>query len=149
MLDYRKVQRTFKVLCMKGRGSFDDFGIDVPNLAQQFLTRLGEIDSRFGNEIALFEPKRDENHLEGSYYVGVLVFGTPLAVPDGMEYIELSQTYVSTRGDMNNISNLHTCLLKWLNEQGFKRDLGSLIAEIYHPLENGEEHVEIYLPIHI
>ncbi|MFB3170136.1 hypothetical protein P5G62_023810 [Neobacillus sp. 179-C4.2 HS] len=66
-----------------------------------------------------------------------------------MDYIETTQDYVTTRGQINNIGTLHNILLKWADEQGYKRDLESHIIETFHPMENGVEEVEIYLPIYI
>ncbi|MCM3595402.1 AraC family transcriptional regulator [Metabacillus idriensis] len=148
-MDCKKVKRTFKVVGIKGSGAFDNFGIDVPSLARQFLTRLDELENRSGTEIALFEPKRDVNHLRGHYYVGLIVHESLEAVPDGMDYIELSQTYVTIRGKMNNIGSLHHNLVQWADDHSYKRDLESHIVETYHPMENGEEEVEIYLPIQV
>ncbi|ATP40148.1 AraC family transcriptional regulator [Solibacillus sp. R5-41] len=148
-MDCKKVKKVFKVIGIKGVGAFVNFGTEVPKLAKQFLTRLDKIENHSGIEIALFEPKRDANHLEGHYYVGVIVNESIKEVPVGMDYIEISQTYITTRGKINNIDNLHDQLLKWADDQGYKRDLESHIVETYHPIENSEEEVEIYLPVHL
>ncbi|WP_225989742.1 GyrI-like domain-containing protein [Bacillus cereus] len=149
MVDCRKVKKIFRVVGIKGSGVYADFGTEVPKLAQQFLTRSDEVENHSGTEIALFESKRDANHLEGHYYVGLIVNEVPKEVPVGMDYIETAQAYVTTRGKIINIDNLHNYLLKWADDHGYKRDLESHIVETYHPMENGEEEVEIYLPIHI
>ena len=146
-MNCRKVKKIFRVVGIKGGGAYANFGIEVPKLAQQFLTRLDEVENHSGTEIALFEPKRDANHLEGHYYVGLIVNEALKDVPDGMDYIEIAQSYVMTRGEIINIDNLHNHLLKWADAQGYIRDLESHIVETYHPMENGEEEVEIYLPI--
>ncbi|MGG4490402.1 GyrI-like domain-containing protein [Metabacillus idriensis] len=146
-MECKRVKRTFKVVGMKGSGAFDNFGIDVPRLARQFLSRADEIENRSGTEIALFEPKRDVTHLRGHFYAGLSVNDSLEAVPNGMDYLELSQNYVTIRGQMNNIGNLHHNLVHWADDQGYKRDLEFPIVETYHPMENGEEEVEIYLPI--
>ncbi|GHH98850.1 hypothetical protein AM1BK_23930 [Neobacillus kokaensis] len=148
-MDCRKVKKIFRVVGLKGSGAFVNFGKEIPKQAQQFLTRLDEIENHSGTEIALFEPKRDANHLEGHYYVGVIVNETLKEVPVGMDYIETTQAYVTTRGKMINIDTLHKHLLKWADHQDYKRDFESYIVETYHPLENGDEEVEIYIPIHI
>ncbi|MBS4192223.1 effector binding domain-containing protein [Bacillus sp. FJAT-49705] len=147
-MDCKKVKKIFRVVGIKGCGAYANFGPEVPKLAQQFLTRLDEVENHSGTEIALFEP-RDSNHLEGHYYVGLIVNEALKEVPVGMDYIETAQSYVTTRGRIININNLHSHLLKWADDQGYKRDLESHIVETYHPMENGEEEVEIYLPIHI
>ncbi|SES08025.1 GyrI-like domain-containing protein [Psychrobacillus sp. OK032] len=147
-MDCKKVKKIFRVVGVKGAGAFVNYGTEVPKLAQHFLTRLDEVENHSGIEIALFEPKREANHLEGHFYVGVIVNENLKEVPVGMDYIEITQSYITTRGEIINIDNLHTRLLKWADEQGYNRDLESHIVEVYHPIENGEEEVEIYLPIH-
>ena len=147
-MECKKVRKSFRVVGIKGSGSFVKFGTEVPKLAQQFLNRVDEIEMNSGTEIALFEPKRDENHLEGNYLVGVVLKEPLTEVPIGMEYIEIDQNYVTTRGSMIDIGTLHNHLLSWTEEQGFKRNLESSIVETYHPMDHGEEEVEIYLPIH-
>ncbi|MFZ7945941.1 MULTISPECIES: GyrI-like domain-containing protein [Bacillaceae] len=148
-MECKTVEKIFRVVGIRGSGAYANFDTDVPNLARKFLIRLDEIENCAGTEVALFEPKRDANHLEGHYYVGLLVKEALIEVPAGMEYIETAQNYITTRGKMNNIATLHSTLLNWAEEQGYKRDLKSHIVETYHPMENGEEEVEIYLPIYI
>lgn len=144
-----KGRKVFRAVGLKGYGSFDDYGKEVPKLAQQLLARKNEIKNASDIEIGIFEPKRDADHLEGYYYVGLLVNESIKDVPVGMEYIEREQDYVSTRGDIQKLDILHQQLLEWTNEQRYKRDLTSDIIETYHPTTNGEEEVEIYLPIHV
>jgi predicted transcriptional regulator YdeE len=148
-MDCKTIKKTSRVVAIKGSGAFSNFGTEIPKLAQQFLNRLDEIENHSGTEIALFEPKRDADHLEGYYYVGVMVNEPLNKVPVGMDYIETTQDYVTTRGQISNIGTLHNILLKWADEQGYKRDLELHIIETYHPMENGVEEVEIYLPIYI
>lgn len=64
-----------------------------------------------------------------------------------MDFIEVGQHYVTTRGKISNIDNLHLHLWKWEDEQGHTRNLESYIVETYHPMEDEEEEVQIYLPI--
>ncbi|MGG0657838.1 GyrI-like domain-containing protein [Rummeliibacillus pycnus] len=149
MVECKKVKEIFRVTGIKGKGAFASFGTEVPKLAQQFLARLDEIDNHLDTEIALFEPKRDDIHLEGHFYVGVIVKETKKEVPVGMDYIETALDYVTTRGKISDLNKLHNNLLKWANEQGYKRNLDSHIVETYHPMVNSEEEVEIYLPIYI
>jgi predicted transcriptional regulator YdeE len=144
---FEKVKKDFKVVGMKGSGDFSNFGKDVPALAQEVLLRSNEIQSKTNTEVAFYEPKKDENHLEGHYYVGLIVTNTVNEIPAGMDYVETVGDYVTTRGNITRIGDLHTSLLEWANEQGYKRKLDSYIVETYHPMENGEEEVEIYLPV--
>jgi predicted transcriptional regulator YdeE len=147
-MECKKVRKSFRVIGIKGSGAFVDFGTEIPKLAQQFLNRLDEIEMNSVTEIALFEPKRDVNHLEGNYLVGVVLKEPLTEVPIGMEYMEIDQDYVTTRGSMINIGILHNHLVNWTEVQGLKRNLESYIVETYHPMDHGEEEVEIYLPIH-
>ncbi|WHX98096.1 GyrI-like domain-containing protein [Neobacillus sp. DY30] len=146
-MEFKYVKKNFRVVGIKGSGAFVDFGTEVPKLAQQFLNRLDEIEISSGTEIALFEPKKDENHQEGNFIVGLTVKDPLAELPMGMNYIETDQDYVTTRGNIKNIGNLHDQLLRWSADQGFKRKLECYIVETYHSMENGEEEVEIYLPI--
>jgi predicted transcriptional regulator YdeE len=68
-------------------------------------------------------------------------------VPSGMEYIETNKSYVTTRGNLSKVGELHLNLLNWAKEQGYQRDPDSYIIETYHPIGNGVEEVQIYLPI--
>ncbi|PLT28209.1 GyrI-like domain-containing protein [Peribacillus deserti] len=146
-MECKRVRKEFKVVGMRGYGAFSDFQREVPLLAQQFLNRASEISNHTETEISLFEPKREENHLEGHFYAGLLVQKPAIQVPPGMEYIEVSQEFITIRGKITNISSLHTELMKWAVEQGHKRNIESYIIETYHPMENDVEDVEIYLPI--
>ena len=61
-----------------------------------------------------------------------------------MEYIEATQHYVTTRGKITDVEDLHIHLLKWADEKGLERDLESYIVETYHPIETEVEEVAIY-----
>lgn len=147
-MKFEKVNKTFKVVGMKNRGAFNNFGSEVPVFAQQVLNRSNEIQNHTGTEITLYESKRDVNHLEGSYFVGLIVNASLTEVPTGMEYIEITNDYVTTRGQVTRVGELHQNLLQWAEEQGHNRDLESSIVETYHPIAGGDEEVMIYLPIH-
>jgi predicted transcriptional regulator YdeE len=142
-----KMKKTFRVVGLKGGGAFTDFSTKVPKRARQFLERLHEIESLHGPEVTLYEPKRDTDHMEGIYYVGIMVDKSFTEVPVGMEYIEMDEVYVTAKGKVHHIGELHNDLVKWMDDQGYKRKPESYIVETYHPLENGEEEVAIYLPI--
>lgn len=148
IMDCKRVKKDFKIVGMKNSGNFSNFASEVPQFAQKFLSRANEIDNSSETEISLFEPKKDDNHQEGHYYVGLIVNKNIEKVPPGMEYIEQAQEYVTVRGKINNVGELHTQLSKWADEQGYKRNTDSYIVETYHPVENDLEDVEIYLPIH-
>jgi predicted transcriptional regulator YdeE len=142
-----KMKKTFRIVGLKGEGAFTDFSTEVPKRAKQFLERLHEIKADPGSEIALYEPKRNADHLEGIYYVGIMVNKSPAEVPLGMEYIEMDEEFVTAKGNVHHIAELHNDLVKWMDNQGYKRKPESYIVETYHPLENDEEEVAVYLPI--
>ncbi|TKC16370.1 GyrI-like domain-containing protein [Robertmurraya kyonggiensis] len=144
---FMKVLKEFKVVGLKGSGEFINFGNEVPLLAKQVLSRANEILNSTETEIALFEPKRGEEHRAGQYFVGLIVNERLSKVPTGMDYIETNISYVTTKGNIRKLEELHENLLKWSEEQGYQRDLDSYIVETYHPIRDGEEEVQIYLPI--
>jgi predicted transcriptional regulator YdeE len=147
-LECKKITKQFSLIGMKRNGAFEAFGTEVPKAARQFMARVVEITQYAGTEIAIFEPKKDEHHLNGSYYVGLIVNEVPTDLPNGMDFIELSQEYVTVRGDINQIGTMHSRLMKWAGEQGYRRNPDAYIVETYHPLENGLEEVEVYLPVY-
>jgi predicted transcriptional regulator YdeE len=140
-----KRNETFRVVGLKGKSNFADFSTEVPRLAKQFLERVDELQAVTGPEVAVYEPKRDSDHAEGIYYVGVIVNEPLNNVPDGMTYIELDEEYALGRGQ--DIGNLHKDLKKWIEEQGYQRKTEAYIVETYHPLEDGGEEVVVYLPV--
>ncbi|GGA28979.1 GyrI-like domain-containing protein [Psychrobacillus lasiicapitis] len=147
-MEFRKVKREFKLVGMKNRGFFANFGKEVPIFAHQLLKRADEIKNHTATEIALYEPKRAADHIEGNYYVGLIVNGASNEIPSGMELIEITHDYMTVRGRISDIADLHSKLSNWGEQQGYKRNLESYIIETYHPIENSEEEVEIYLPIY-
>ncbi|MBD1222066.1 hypothetical protein GLV94_12390 [Virgibacillus halodenitrificans] len=83
------------------------------------MSRLNEISNHTGTEICLFEPKKDDKHLEGDYYVGIIVPDSLTELPSGMEYIEVKDEFVVTRGSIMEIGELHSKLGEWAKEQGY------------------------------
>ncbi len=147
IMSYMMVKKEFMVIGLKGSGEFVNFGIDVPLLAKKLISRSHEIPHSTEIEIALYEPKKDLEHKIGDYYVGLLVSEKINEVPQGLELIEIKKNYITTRGNINNLGELHLDLLNWGEAQGYHRDLDSLIVETYHPIVDGGEEVQIYLPI--
>jgi predicted transcriptional regulator YdeE len=147
-LKYKKIKQQFRLVGMKNNGAFADFDTEVPKAAQQFIAKAADYKHLVGTEIAVFESKKDEQHLNGQYYVGLIVDEAPNDVPDGMDVIELNEEYVTARGSINQIGSLHNGLVKWAAEQGFRRNPEAYIVETYHPVGNGDEEVEVYLPVY-
>ncbi|MGA3599400.1 GyrI-like domain-containing protein [Lysinibacillus agricola] len=146
-MSFMMVKKEFKLVGLKGSGEFINFGNEVPLLAKQLLSRSNEILNSTETEIALFEPKKDEKHRIGHYFVGLIVSEKLNEVPTGMDYIETNKSYITTRGNIAKLGELHLNLLNWSVEQGYQRDLDSYIIETYHPMGEGDEEVQIYLPI--
>ena len=146
-MEYKSLEKNFKVVGIKGRGAFGNFGEEIPTLAKKLLSRAEEIENHLDVEIALFEPKIDSAQQVGSYLVGLIVADNFTQVPEGMDFIEIDQRYATARGKISNVRALHSNLLKSIDEQGDTRNLESYIVETYHPMEDGEE-VQIYLPIY-
>jgi predicted transcriptional regulator YdeE len=146
-MPFMMVKKEFRLVGLKGSGEFVNYGHEVPLLAKNLLSRSYEILDPTETEIALFEPKKDEEHRIGHYYVGLIVNEKLNEVPTGMEYIETNKSYITTRGSISKLEELHSNLLDWAEEQGYQRDLDSYIIDTYHPIGEGDEEVQIYLPI--
>lgn len=146
-MSFMMVKKSFKIVGLKGSGEFENFANEVPLLAKQLLSRSNEILIPTEFEIALFEPKKDAEHSISHYYVGLSVSKKLHEVPTGMNYIETNNSYITTRGNISNLRELHFNLLNWAEKQGYQRDLDSYIIETYHPMGEGYEEVQIYLPI--
>jgi hypothetical protein len=67
------VEKTFMVVCEKNRGYFKEYAEAVPKAAQLFLKRESEIPSSSGTEVTVYEQPKQQNQVEGTFYVGVLV----------------------------------------------------------------------------
>ncbi|BAK16397.1 uncharacterized protein SSIL_1974 [Solibacillus silvestris StLB046] len=145
-MTFKMIKKEFKLVGLKGSGEYQNFGSEVPLLAKRLLSRSDEIDYQIESEIALFEPKKSDEHKTGNFFVGLIVRGKVNKIPAGMDYLETNNHYITTRGNIMELEKLHENLLNWGTVQGYKRDLDSYIIEIYHPVSEGEE-VEIYLPI--
>ena len=146
-MSFMMIKKEFKIVGLKGSGEFDNFGNEVPLLAKQLLSRSNEILVSTETEIALFEPKKDQEQRIGHYYVGLIVSEKLIEVPKGMDYIETNNSYITTRGNISDLVELHLNLLNWAVEQGYQRDFDSYIIETYHPMGERDEEVQIYLPI--
>lgn len=141
------VSRDFKVIAMKHKGRFEDFAELVPQAAQQFLKEMPDFS---GTEVTVYEPKSSKSHTEGTFYVGILVDEEPDSLPEEMEFLEVRRSYGMIRGGGTEIKSLYSSLDQWIDEQGYERHtLKDFIIETYHPVGNGGEEVEIYIPIKV
>lgn len=146
-MDFKLVDKEFKAVGLKGSGAFADFATEVPALAGQLMKRAKEIQNHTNVEVGFFEPKKGLDHLNGRYYVGLLISEVPSEVPEGMEYIEAGGHYATTRGSINDLGQIHQNVLEWMMRHNYIHDTGAYIIEAYHPTENGTEEIEIYLPV--
>jgi effector-binding domain-containing protein len=144
----KMVSKEFEAVVMRNKGLFRDYAELVPKAAQHFLKRAHDIPNSTGVEVSIFEPKRDQTHIEGTYFVGCLVDGDADSLPEGMEYIRAENSYATIRGKVTEMGQLYSELDKWIEDQGYQ--YGSpehYIFEVYYPVENDAEHVEVYIPI--
>jgi predicted transcriptional regulator YdeE len=139
------VKKEFKVIAMKHKGLYKDYAELVPKAAHQFLQRASNL---VGTEVTVYEPKASESHTEGTFYVGLLVNDESDTLPEGAEFLDIQHTYGMIRGKGTEMDSLYSTLDQWIDGQGYSRDsFKDFIIETYHPVENGSEEVEIYIPI--
>ncbi|CAM3722286.1 GyrI-like domain-containing protein [Mesobacillus thioparans] len=139
------VNKEFKVIGMKHSGPFESYAQLVPQAARQSLQRMPNYK---GTEVTVYEPKENNNHVEGTFYVGICVEDKPVSLPEEMEFLEIQHTYGMISGHGNEMGKLYSTLDEWIDGQGYQKELdGNYIIETYHPIENDIEMVEIYIPI--
>lgn len=142
------VSKEFKLVGMKHKGMYKDYAELVPKAAKQFLQKAAEIPNSTGIEVTVYEPQRDQTHLEGTFYVGILVSEKPAFVPEGMEYFDIQHSYGVIRGKETEMGKLYSELDKWILEQRYNRGTHEqYIIEVYYPVKDGVEEVEIHIPI--
>lgn len=141
-------KREFRIIGIKNKGSFMDFPRIVPEAALKFKARVNEIENSTDIEVTVYEPQKGPDHLEGTFWVGVLVEDEPAEVPEGMDYLYIEKIYAVNRGLGLDIGKLYVDLEQWILGQEFiPETLDQYIIEMYFPLENGTEEFEIYIPI--
>ncbi|MDF2036087.1 GyrI-like domain-containing protein [Cytobacillus oceanisediminis] len=142
------VSQEFKAAVIRNKGLFKEYAHLVPEAAQSFLKQSHLVQHSSGIEVSIYEPKRGEAHLEGIFFVGYLVHDKADTLPDGMEYLEVQHKYASIRGKAAEMGDLYARLNNWINEQGHQREsFDHYILEVYYPIENEDEDVEVYIPI--
>ncbi|MEK3853779.1 GyrI-like domain-containing protein [Cytobacillus sp. FSL H8-0458] len=139
--------KEFKAAVIRNKGLFKDYARLVPETAQAFLKQSHLVQNSSGLEVAFFEPKRGEDHLEGTFFTGFLVHEKAETLPYGMEYIEAEHTYASIRGKTAEMGDLHSRLNSWLSENNRQQSIDDYIIEVYYPAANEEEEVEVFIPI--
>jgi predicted transcriptional regulator YdeE len=139
--------KEFKAVVIRNRGLFKDYAHLVPEAAQAFLKQGHLVQNSSGLEVAFYEPKRGEDHLEGTFFTGYLVHEKAETLPNGMEYIDAVHTYASIRGKTSEMGDLHSRLTRWLNENNRQQSIDHYIIEVFYPAPYEEEEVEVFIPI--
>ncbi|KZE40287.1 hypothetical protein AV656_03220 [Bhargavaea cecembensis] len=142
----RTVNRQFRFVGLKGKGAFAEFGTIVPDVAREVLVRSAELGSSTGHEIAVFQPKLSDDHIQGEFIAGLMVDKPVHNVPAGMVYMEIEGEFATASGNIEDLNNLHADLFDWTAGNGYQIDRNELIIEVYIPKDFGED-VEIYLPL--
>ncbi|WP_423410220.1 GyrI-like domain-containing protein [Heyndrickxia sp. MSNUG] len=144
------VTKDFKIIGMKHKGYFNDYGETVPKAAQQFLEYAKDIPNNTGLEVTVYEPPKQPTQLEGIFLVGMLVNEHNDFVPEGMEYMHIQHSYAVIKGKGTEMGNLYSVLDKWILEQSYDRATPEqYIIEVYHPVQDDVEDVEVYIPLKI
>jgi hypothetical protein len=86
---FQVVNREFKVIGMKHSGPFESYAQLVPQAAQQFLQRMPNYE---GTEVTVYEPKASNSHVEGIFYVGILVEEKPASLSEEIEFLEIQHS---------------------------------------------------------
>ncbi|MCM3707264.1 MULTISPECIES: GyrI-like domain-containing protein [Cytobacillus] len=141
------VSKGFKAVVIRNSGLFEEYAHLVPEAAQSFLRQGHLVQNSSSLEVAFYEPKRGEDHLEGTFFTGNLVYEKAQTLPNGMEYIEAEHTYASIRGKTAEVGDLHKRLNSWLSENDRQQSIDDYIIEVYYPGENKEEEAEVFIPI--
>jgi len=142
------VTKEFKIVGQKNKGLFVDYGKLVPQAAQRFLQQANNISNSTGYEVTVYEPRKDDTHLEGIFYVGIIVEEQPDSLLDGLEFLEIQHTYAVIKGKVTEIASLYSRIDRWITDQSFRRETPEqYILEIYYAVLNGVEEVEIYIPV--
>ncbi|MEH7884272.1 GyrI-like domain-containing protein [Bacillus sp. JJ1609] len=142
------VLKEFKVVGMKHKGFFKDYGDIVPKAAQRFLEHAMVISNSTGLEVTVYEPPKEQSQLEGTFYVGVLVNDQTDSVPEGTDYLHIQHSYGVIKGKVTEMGNLYSELDKWILEQSYDRATPEqYIIEVYYPVKDDVEDVEVYIPI--
>jgi predicted transcriptional regulator YdeE len=142
------VTKEFKVVGIENKGPFQDYAEIVPQAAQHFLQSANEIPNSTGIEATVYEPPKQANQLEGTFYVGILVDEQVQPVPEGMVFKHIQHTYAVIKGKVTEMGNLYSKLDQWIVEQSYQRATPEeYIIEVYHSVEQDTEIVEVYMPI--
>jgi hypothetical protein len=136
-------------------GRFDEYAKLVKQAFDELRGKLEDIPEKTGQTIAIYEPKKNEEHVEGFFYVGCIVEAEPSStvLQDGSEYLRLAGTYACANGTIGQMSTIYTFVEQWIKENGYRQLWpDTLFVERYEfPIPEGditgEEPVMVMLPI--
>jgi hypothetical protein len=97
----------YHVIGYKYTGRFDSYHVLVGQAFQELQKRLGLIPSRTDTTVALYEPKRGDEHIVGSFYVGCVIREEPTDIPDGSEYIHIKGKYACGSGMIKQMGQIY------------------------------------------
>lgn len=152
-MEAKKTNCRFHVVGYKYTGRFDQYEKLVGQAFQELKSKLDKIPSRTDTTVALYEPKRGSEHIEGYFYVGVVVDEKPEKLPDGSEHIYVEGTYAGAIGQIKNMGKIYDFVGRWIRDNGYKQIWpDTLFVERYEfPIPRDqltlEEKVEVLLPI--
>ncbi|MFC5406448.1 GyrI-like domain-containing protein [Cohnella soli] len=143
---------SFYAIGYKHSGRFDQYHVLVANAFQDLKTKMNQIPSRTDTTVALYEPQRGPEHVEGFFYVGVIVNEMPEDLPEGSELLSIEGRYASAFGQIKNMASIYDFLGSWIEENGHKQVWpDTLFVERYEfPIPEKltlEEEVEVLLPV--
>lgn len=146
---------TYHVIGYRHVGRFDEYATLVKRAFHDLRSRIGDIPGQTGRTVAMYEPIKGKEHVEGFFYVGCIVEAEPSssALPVGSEYVRLSGTYACAIGTIRQMSNIYAFVAKWIADNGYRQMWpDTLFVERYDfPIPEaeitGNEPVLVMLPI--
>jgi hypothetical protein len=116
---------------------------------------MGEISGKTGRIVAVYEPIKGKEHVEGFFYVGFIMEAEPdpSVLPDGAEYVRLAGNYACAAGAISQMSDIYAFVNKWITDNGYRQVWpDALFVERYDlPIPEdditGDEPVLVMLPI--
>lgn len=148
-----KMNCNFHVIAYKHSGRFDQYATLVESAFQELNRKRSQIPTCTDTTVAIYEPRRGPDHVEGFFYVGVIVEGKPMTLPEGSYYMHIEGTYSSAKGQIKDIGKIYESANQWIREHHYEPIWpDGLIVERYEsPIPDVltfDEEVEVLLPIH-
>jgi hypothetical protein len=143
------------VIGYRHTGRFEDYARLVKQAFDELRVRLAEIPGKTSLTVAIYEPIKNEEHVEGFFYVGCIVEAEPSStvLPNGSEYVRLAGTYACAGGTIGQMSGIYAFVAQWIKDNGYRQLWpDALFVERYEfPIPgrdiSGDEPVLVMLPI--